>query len=121
MEDGVASAVAEARSATDHGIDSRKAYFTDSELKRDVQHFCDMYLPSVSPEKMLRAARVAKDIRIYDQIARTSDPAQESKLPVILSPDEKHFLKRERDVVFSERGMRLVIATVSIAAFLQGG
>lgn len=40
--------------------------------------------------------------------------------PVILSPSEKRYLRRERDVVFSERGMRKVIFTVSLAALLQG-
>lgn len=69
---------------------------------------------------MLRGAHVAKDIRLYDEISRTSNPTLEAELPVILSPEEKRFLKRERDVLFSERGMRRVIITVSLAALLQG-
>ena len=41
-------------------------------------------------------------------------------LPVTLTEDEKTALRRERDVTFSERGMWTVIATVSLAALLQG-
>jgi predicted secreted protein len=39
---------------------------------------------------------------------------------VQLTEEEKRALCRERDVPFSEKGMRIVILTVSIAAFLQG-
>jgi len=39
---------------------------------------------------------------------------------VRLSKEEKYALRRERDVPLAERGMWTVIATVSLAAFLQG-
>lgn len=96
------------------------AYFTDEELEQDVRNFADSFLPSVKYERVLRAARVAKDIRLYDEVARSMDPTMGADLPVILTPEEKRYLKRERDVVFSERGMRKVIITISLAALLQG-
>ena len=96
------------------------AHFTDAELKLDVQNFAETYLPSIEYEKVLRAAKVAKDIRLYDEVARSPDPSMALEVPVLLSPEEKYFLRRERDVVFSERGMRKVIFTVSLAALLQG-
>ena len=68
---------------------------------------------------MLRAARVAKDIRQYDEAAR-EPPGTRSYLLVELTEEEKTALRREKDDAFSERGMFVVIATVSLAAFLQG-
>ena len=97
-----------------------KAYFTDAELELDVQNFTRTYLPSVPYAKVLRAARVAKDIRLYDEVARSSDPSLGMGLPVELTDEERECLMRERDRVFSERGMRKVILTVSLAALLQG-
>lgn len=41
-------------------------------------------------------------------------------LPVELTDEERECLMRERDRVFSEKGMRKVILTVSLAALLQG-
>lgn len=72
-------------------------------------------------QDLLRAARVGKDIRIYDEAAR--QPAgydERNRLPVILTEEEKSALRREKDDAFSERGMLVVIATVSLAALLQG-
>ncbi len=63
---------------------------------------------------------MAKDIRTYDDVARSEGPEAGYGLPVQLTPEEKRALKREKDVTFSERGMPLVILTVSLAAFLQG-
>jgi hypothetical protein len=111
------------RRASRHSLtytNHQTAYLTDEELEEDVHSFAALYLPNVDPKKVLRGAQVAKDIRLYDEISRTSNPTLEAELPVILSPEEKRFLKRERDVVFSERGMRKVIITVSLAALLQG-
>ncbi|KAJ4862128.1 sugar transporter domain-containing protein [Trichoderma breve] len=85
-------------------IENPLVHLTDEELQRDVRSFVDNHLPSVKYENLLRAARVAKDIRIYDELTR----------------DEKRALVRERDVPFSEKGMWIVILTVSIAALLQG-
>ncbi|KAK8037891.1 hypothetical protein PG994_014658 [Apiospora phragmitis] len=96
------------------------SHLTDEELVADVYRFQAHYLESVNPEDLLRAARVAKDVRTYDEVARSEDPNAGSRLPVILEPKEKEALKAEKDVLFSERGMFIVILTVSLAAFLQG-
>lgn len=96
------------------------AHLTDEELQKDVQSFVENHLPSVAYEDLIRAARVGKDIRLYDEVARQNGIYAEPNLPVILTADEKRALRRERDVPFSEKGMRIVIVTVSIAALLQG-
>ena len=85
-----------------------------------MQHFGQACLPNVEPEKILRAARVAKDIRTYDDLVRSDRPDAGYGLPVQLTDEEKQALKREKDVVFPERGMLIVVLTVSLAAFLQG-
>ncbi|KAF7544041.1 hypothetical protein G7Z17_g10261 [Cylindrodendrum hubeiense] len=109
------------RRANDQAIiENPLAHLTDDELKADVQHFHETYLRSVDYEEILRGARVAKDIRTYDQVARDDNPNARLDLPVQLTPDEKRAIRRERDVPFSEKGMRIVILTVSLAAFLQG-
>ena len=92
----------------------------DDELVADVERFADEFLPSVNFDALLRAARVAKDIRVYDEVARSNDPYRFRNLPVELTPEEKRALRREKDVPFSEKGMRIVILTVSLAALLQG-
>ena len=94
-------------------------HFTDAELQEDVHRFVVDYLPSISEEKLLRAARVAKDIRLYDEAARSPFGTKHTLL-VELTEEEKRALRGEKDVTFSERGMWIVIATVSIAALLQG-
>lgn len=86
----------------------------------DVKRFAENCLPSVSYDSLLRAAWVARDIRIYDEVSRSKEPHGYHHLPVQLTPDEKRALRRERDVPFSEKGMRIVILTVSLAALLQG-
>ncbi|EHK23342.1 uncharacterized protein TRIVIDRAFT_133172, partial [Trichoderma virens Gv29-8] len=101
-------------------IENPLVHLTDEELQRDVRSFIENHLPSVAYEDLLRAARVAKDIRIYDEVAREKGYRFESTLPVQLTTEEKRALRRERDVPFSEKGMRIVILTVSIAALLQG-
>ncbi|CAJ2504792.1 Uu.00g121860.m01.CDS01 [Anthostomella pinea] len=101
-------------------IENPLAHLTDEELERDVRHFSQICLPSVGSEKLLRAARVAKDVRSYDDVARSEDPTAGLNLPVQLTPEEKSALKAERDELFSQRNMIPVILTVSLAAFLQG-
>jgi hypothetical protein len=96
------------------------AHLTDEELKSDVYYFRDNYLQTVDAEELLRAARVAKDIRTYDGVARSEGVGVGSDLPVQLTDIEKAALKSEKDVLFSEKGMFIVILTVSLAAFLQG-
>ncbi|PON22028.1 hypothetical protein TGAM01_v209098 [Trichoderma gamsii] len=101
-------------------IDNPLAYLTDEELQRDVRSFVENHIPSIAYEDLIRAARVAKDARLYDQVARKEGYHTESDLLVQLTEEEKGALRRERDVPFSEKGMRIVILTVSIAALLQG-
>lgn len=94
-----------------------KAHFTDKQLEADVKAFAERL--EVDESALLRAARVAKDIRLYDEVAR--NPSHEAgRLPVELTNEEKRALRRERDVPFSEKGMWTIIITVSLAAFLQG-
>ncbi|KAG6040342.1 hypothetical protein E4U41_000848 [Claviceps citrina] len=97
------------------------ARLTDAELEADVERFVTNILPSVEYNDLLRAARVGKDIRLYDEAARQSDGYDErNRLLVLLTDEEKTALRKEKDNAFSERGMLVVIATVSLAAFLQG-
>ncbi len=102
------------------GLTPPSAHLTDDDLIQDVQRFGQACLPNVEPEKILRAARVAKDIRTYDDLVRSDRPDAGYGLPVQLTDEEKRALKREKDVVFPERGMLIVVLTVSLAAFLQG-
>lgn len=105
-------------------IDNPLAHVTDEDLTQDAQQFARAWLSDVpgSARKLLRAARVAKDIRTYDDVARGlgGDGGAELLLPVVLTEAEKRALRDERDATFSERGMRVVVLTVSLAAFLQG-
>lgn len=101
-------------------IDNPLAHMTDEELQRDVRSFVENHIPSIAYEDLIRAARVAKDVRLYDDVARKEGYHAESDLLVQLTEEEKRALRRERDVPFSEKGMRAVILTVSIAALLQG-
>ena len=84
-----------------------------------MRHFSQACLPDVDTERILRAARVAKDIRTYDEVARSTVPDAGRDLPVQLTANEKRALKAERDNLL-EGGMLIVILTVSLAAFLQG-
>ncbi|KAH8174787.1 sugar transporter domain-containing protein [Sarocladium implicatum] len=115
------SAQARVRRANDRAIiENPLTHYTDEELEEDVKQFADDFLPSVNYDSLLRAAWVARDIRIYDEVARSEDSYSFRHLPVQLTPDEKRALRREKDVPFSEKGMRVVIVTVSLAALLQG-
>lgn len=97
------------------------AHMTDAEVEEDVRQFAENHLRSVQYETILRAARVAKDKRIYDEVAARPRFDVRGRLPVHLTKQEKDALRREKNVTFSEKGMRIVIATVSLAALLQGG
>ncbi|KAF9872822.1 hypothetical protein CkaCkLH20_09685 [Colletotrichum karsti] len=99
-------------------IENPLAYYTDEQLEADVRSFAECL--TVDTTAVLRAARVAKDIKLYDEVARNPDPGAGKELPVQLTAVEKRALRRERDVPFSERGMWTIIITVSLAAFLQG-
>lgn len=59
-------------------------------------------------------------MRSYDEVARSNDPEAGQHLPVQLNAEEKRALKAEKDSLFSQQNMFMVILTVSLAAFLQG-
>ncbi|KAI1099970.1 hypothetical protein F4804DRAFT_349004 [Jackrogersella minutella] len=101
-------------------IENPLVHLTDEELQQDVIVFRETCLPTVDPGELLRAARVAQNARSYDSVARSQDPNAGYNLPVKLSKEEKAALKAEKDVLLSQRGMFIVILTVSLAAFLQG-
>jgi hypothetical protein len=96
------------------------ARLTDEELERDVREFHAAFLPFLKMDELLRAVQVAKDIRIYDAVARSDNSHAGEHLPVQLTAKEKIALKRERDSLPSEPAMLIVVLTVSLAAFLQG-
>ncbi|OTA89268.1 hypothetical protein M434DRAFT_79571 [Hypoxylon sp. CO27-5] len=102
-------------------IENPLVHLTDEELRKDVTSFHRTCLePVVALDDLLRAARVAQNVRSYDEVARSKAPKAGHTLPVQLTEKEKAALKAEKDVLFSERNMFIVILTVSLAAFLQG-
>ncbi|RCI11556.1 hypothetical protein L249_7568 [Ophiocordyceps polyrhachis-furcata BCC 54312] len=114
------AAQARSRSTNDGAIiENPLAHMTDAELVADVRVFAQNHLPMVPYDRILRAARVAKDIQQYEDLARRGR-IERNHLPVRLTDKEKDALCREKDKTFSEKGMRIVIATVSLAALLQG-
>lgn len=97
---------------------SRSVHLSDKELQADVKEF-SKHLPDVEYQDVLRAARVAKDIRTYDQVARNS--ATQTNLLVTLEDEEKEGLVSEYDELRGQfRQIFPVILTVACAAFLQG-
>ncbi|KAI0173450.1 hypothetical protein GGR52DRAFT_571961 [Hypoxylon sp. FL1284] len=101
-------------------IENPLAHLNDEELDADVSAFQKSCLPKVDRARLLRAARVAQNVRSYDEIARSDDPEAGRDLPVQLDEEEKTALKAEKDSLFSQQKMLPVILTVSLAAFLQG-
>ncbi|KAI0534130.1 hypothetical protein GGR58DRAFT_484064 [Xylaria digitata] len=101
-------------------IESPLAHLTEEEIERGVREFHREFLPLVDVDRLLRAVQVAKDIRIYDKVARSEDPHAGKGLPVELTAEEKIALKKEKDSLPSEPTMLMVVLTVSLAAFLQG-
>ncbi|TRX90864.1 hypothetical protein FHL15_008268 [Xylaria flabelliformis] len=101
-------------------IEGPLAHLTDEELESDARDFQRTFLYCVNVERLLRAVQVAKDIRIYDAVARSEDPNAYRNLPVQLTAEEKTALKNEKDSLPSQPTMLIVVLTVSLAAFLQG-
>ncbi|KAJ3495355.1 hypothetical protein NLG97_g3450 [Lecanicillium saksenae] len=96
------------------------AHFPDQRLQEDVDKFLSSTRLNVQREALLRAARVAKDIDQYEAFVTGRSPYPRGSLLVQLTDQEITALRRERLVPFSERGMWVVIVTVSLAAILQG-
>ncbi|KAI1768649.1 hypothetical protein GGR53DRAFT_531862 [Hypoxylon sp. FL1150] len=101
-------------------IENPLAHLNDEQLEQDVSLFQRECLPSVNRASLLRAARVAQNVRSYDEVARSEDPETGNHLPVQLTVEEKRALKAEKDSLFSQPSMLMVILAVSLAAFLQG-
>ncbi|KLO93135.1 sorbitol transporter [Fusarium fujikuroi] len=73
------------------------------------------HLPTVSVDELERAFSIAQNINYYAVTEST-----ENQMPNDLSDDEKKCIRVEREYVFSQPGMPIIIITVSLAAFLQG-
>ncbi|KAF3766505.1 MFS general substrate transporter [Cryphonectria parasitica EP155] len=99
-------------------IEGPLAHLSDKELQKDVKEF-SRHLPGIEYEQVLRAARVAKNIRTYDEVAKNM--ATETNLLVALNTDEKQGLVSEQQNLRGQfRQIFPVALTVGCAAFLQG-
>ena len=102
------------------------ARYSDEELKGDAEDFVKNHAPFLESrmKEVVRAAHVARDVRIYDEVAMADDPERRKTimagLRVELTEGEIDALRGEKKSIFYHRGMRIVVATVSLAAFLQG-
>ncbi|KAF5559575.1 polyol transporter 2 [Fusarium phyllophilum] len=86
-------------------------------LRKGIDTLC-RDLPSLERDEVERAAEVAKNGNYY---YRLSKGLITNLSPVVeLTQDEKESLVAERERLFSQRGMLIIICTVSLAAFLQG-
>ncbi|KAI0888075.1 uncharacterized protein GGS22DRAFT_197936 [Annulohypoxylon maeteangense] len=108
-------------------IENPLVHLNDEELLQDVLVFWQECLPTVDRDELIRAARVAQNARSYDEIARSTSPDpktasnEDGYNPLVqLREEEKAALIAEKDSLFSEKNMFIVILTVSLAAFLQG-
>ncbi|GJC91552.1 hexose transporter [Colletotrichum higginsianum] len=72
-------------------IDNPLADYTDDQLEADVRSFAQTTL-HVDTAALLRAARVGKDIRLYDEVARNPSESAGRELPVQLTAEEKRAL-----------------------------
>jgi hypothetical protein len=91
----------------------------DKDLADDVRSFVDSNPGFLDVESVYRAAQVAKYTRHYDEVCNGKRPDGDNLTPP-LNQDEKDALVREKTKIFSEKGMRYIFITVSLAAFLQG-
>ncbi|KAF5643157.1 myo-inositol transport ITR1 [Fusarium sp. NRRL 52700] len=82
---------------------------------RDALTSLAKHLPTVSVDELERAFSIAQNINYY-AITESS----EIPMPNNLTDDEKKCIRDEREHVFSQPGMPIIIITVSLAAFLQG-
>lgn len=74
-------------------------------------------MPTMEVDELQRAAEVGRESSHYYHLARDIHSAQTI---VELSPMEKENLIAERESIVSQRGMFVIICTISLAAFLQG-
>ncbi|KFY02863.1 hypothetical protein O988_01862 [Pseudogymnoascus sp. VKM F-3808] len=100
-------------------IENPLAHLTEEQLLRDVDAFAESMSLSDIRIGLRRAALVAQNALIYDDVSR--DRHSGTHLPVMLSDDEKRALKNERDHLFAQsKGLYMTVLTVSLAAILQG-
>ena len=90
------------------------------ELQQDARDFATniLELSEEQANNFVRAALVAKDLRVYDLVARGDSEYTNRSLHVTLTPNELEALRNEKDRLFSERGMFIIAVCVAIAAFL---
>jgi hypothetical protein len=100
-------------------IDSDPDRIRDEELPADVESFHRQCLPEINYRKLLTAARVGKHPNTYEDISRGRWEGSMEGLEKLDGVDKKA-LVAEHDSAWPERGMFIVILTVSLAAFLQG-
>ncbi|EQB48085.1 hypothetical protein CGLO_12710 [Colletotrichum gloeosporioides Cg-14] len=94
-------------------IEGPLVHLDDDDLARDVRAFA-RNLPDVAHGDLLRAVRIAREIRAY------TDETLQGSLPDPLTDEERKALKAEREKTFSQSGMKIIIITVALAALLQG-
>ncbi|CAI0655582.1 unnamed protein product, partial [Colletotrichum noveboracense] len=94
-------------------IEGPLVHLDDDDLARDVRAFA-RNLPGVAPGDLLRAVRIAREIRAY------TDETLQGSLPDPLTDEQRKALKAEREKTFSQSGMKIIIITVALAALLQG-
>lgn len=69
----------------------------------------------MSVDELVRAFSITQNINYY-----AVPESSENPMPNDLTEDEKQCIRDERERVFSQPGMPIIIITVSLAAFLQG-
>ncbi|KAK1671380.1 hypothetical protein BDP55DRAFT_560550 [Colletotrichum godetiae] len=96
-------------------IEAPLVHLDDDELEEDVRQFAEK-LPGVPFKDILKAARVAKEVRAC------MDEGLQDTLPIEfrVTDDERAALRAERDKAFSQGGMTVIVVTVALAALLQG-
>ncbi|KAF4470086.1 myo-inositol transport ITR1 [Fusarium albosuccineum] len=90
---------------------------SDLLLRAGIDSLC-RELPTLPRIEVERAAEVARNGRYYYLLSKGH--VHNASPVVILDKAEKNALVAEREQLFSQRGMLVVISTVSLAAFLQG-
>ncbi|KAL3600120.1 hypothetical protein FPOAC2_04351 [Fusarium poae] len=87
-----------------------------TEIERSLIYLAE-HLPTVSVEELGRAFSIAQNIVYY---ATPNQEPSDATMPNTLTEAESKSIRDEREHVFSQKGMSIIIATVSLAAFLQG-
>ncbi|KAK5629223.1 hypothetical protein RRF57_004938 [Xylaria bambusicola] len=111
-------------SAANQGPSNVLANYNDQTLRRDAKQFAVRQLGMSDRggefDNFIRAAFVARDIDIYYAVARGIVAYAPGELDVDLTEEEMVALQKEKDKLFSERGITMVNLAVSLAAMLQG-